>query len=304
MELRSRPFAGEADVRRLVDLVAAITAQGSRAAYWYVGDVLWALYQNVVYDPSRHVRLWEDAGGALRGFAFYHPPGRVDFQVDPRLDDAELLAEEILRWAEEYRRGFDADAEGTRTLSTEAYDDDAARLALLQRRGYTRSDFSLLDMRRDLGVPIPDVAPPPGMVVRPVAGEDEYAARVAMHREVWHPSKVTLEAYRRLRAAPGYRPELDLVAVAADGTLASYCICWLDAANRIGEFEPVGTRAAFRRRGAGKAVMLEGLRRLREHGATTAAVISLASNAASVALYESVGFRTAQRSYEWLVISG
>jgi ribosomal protein S18 acetylase RimI-like enzyme len=117
-------------------------------------------------------------------------------------------------------------------------------------------------------------------------------ATVETHREVWHPSKVTLEAYRRLRAAPGYTPELDFVAVAPDGAFASYCICWLDPTHRTGEFEPVGTRPAFRGQGIGKAVMLEGLRCLKAHGARTAIVYSAGDNPASIRLYESVGFQT------------
>jgi hypothetical protein len=41
--------------------------------------------------------------------------------------------------------------------------------------------------------------------------------RLAIHRDVWYPSKVTLEAYRRMRSVSGYTPELDIVVVAPDG---------------------------------------------------------------------------------------
>jgi ribosomal protein S18 acetylase RimI-like enzyme len=130
-----------------------------------------------------------------------------------------------------------------------------------------------------------------------VAGEDEWAARVELHRDVWSPSRVTLEAYRRLRAAPIYRPDLDLVVIAPDGTLASYAICWLDAANRSGEFEPVGTRAAFRGQGLGKAVVQEGFRRLRACGARVACVTAVGGNMAAQKLYASAGFQTVTREH-------
>jgi mycothiol synthase len=87
------------------------------------------------------------------------------------------------------------------------------------------------------------------------------------------------------------------VAVAPDGAFASYCICWLDRANWTGEFEPVGTRPAFRGQGIGKVLMLEGLRRLKAHGARTAIVYSVGDNVASVGLYTSVGFQTLTRNY-------
>jgi mycothiol synthase len=128
--------------------------------------------------------------------------------------------------------------------------------------------------------------------VREVGGKEEWEERVETHREVWHPSKVTLDAYRRLREAPGYDPRLDLVAVAPDGTFGSYCICWFDPHSRTGLFEPVGTRSACRGLGLGKAVMHEGLRRLRELGARTAFVLAVHDNEAARNLYESVGFET------------
>jgi hypothetical protein len=39
---------------------------------------------------------------------------------------------------------------------------------------------------------------------------------------------------------PGYERDLDLVAAAPDGRFGAYCVCWMDPANGVGEFEPVG----------------------------------------------------------------
>jgi ribosomal protein S18 acetylase RimI-like enzyme len=296
MPTRSRPYAGDADRDRLRDLVVAAGA-GERPNYWHVGDLLWGLYQNTIFDPFANIRLWEGGAGELRGFGWFSPPVVLEWEVDPRFGRAESLDEEILAWGEARRRALLEQSDGERLFLASARDDDPEKIALLTRHGFKRDDYHMLNMRRDLEQPIPDLAPPSGFVVRHVGGEAEWAERVETHREVWNPSKVTLEAYRRLRGAPGYTPELDLVAVAPDGAFASYCICWLDPANQTGEFEPVGTRAAFRGQGVGKAVMLEGLRRLKAHGARTAIVYSVGDNVASVRLYESVGFRTITKNY-------
>lgn len=90
-----------------------------------------------------------------------------------------------------------------------------------------------------------------------------------------------------------------LVVVAPDGTLAAYCICWFDAVNRSGEFEPVGTSTAFRGQGLGKGVMAEGLRRLRQQGARVAYVTALGDNHAAQKLYEAIGFTTYTREYAY-----
>jgi mycothiol synthase len=290
----SRPYADVADLQRMRDLIVAAEAAGAPPNYWHVGDLLWGMYQNTVFDPFASIGLWEDGAGELRGFAWFSLSGLLEWEVDPRFQRDAALDEQILAWGVARCRELPAGDE--RRFQASARDDDPDKIALLARHGFTRSDYHMLNMRRDLGRPIPDLASPDGFVVRHVGGEAEWNERVETHREVWHPSKVTLEAYERLRAADGYIPELDLVAVAPEGTFASYCICWLDPANRAGEFEPVGTRAAFRGKGIGKAVMLEGLRRLRAYGAQTAIVYSAGDNPASIALYESVGFRTLTRN--------
>jgi len=70
------------------------------------------------------------------------------------------------------------------------------------------------------------------------------------------------------------------------------CLAWLDAENRAGEFEPVGTHPDFRRLGLGSAVCRFALRRLEDEGATRAMVYGLVdpSNPGAKALYESIGF--------------
>jgi ribosomal protein S18 acetylase RimI-like enzyme len=294
-QITSRPFRDQADLLRMRDFLSAANAASDWPGFWHIGDLIWGVYQNTVFDPQRSIRLWESADGELLGFGWLEEPDGVNLQIHPRLRGDGTLEQQILAWAAEHNRarlGVESPE-----LWAKANDSDAPLCALLERLGFARDDFHYLLMRRDLQAPIPDTALPAGWSVRHVGGEDEWPARVETHREVWHPSKVTLEAYRRLRQAPVYDPELDLVAVSPDGEFASYCICWLDPANRCGEFEPVGTRSAFRGRRIGTAVMLEGLRRLRERGAESAIVVSVGSNEASRRLYESVGFRTFDREY-------
>lgn len=288
----SAPFAGEADERQMRDFLVAAAADRSVRSY-HVGDLTWGLYQNTVFDPTANMRLWRDEGNELLGFAWFHEPASVDLQLHPRLRGQEWLEAEMLAWADERRLACAAAAGGEpRPLETIPFEPDQATADALRRLGFVPGEPLYLHLERGLADPIPPPVPPAGFVVRHVAEETEFDERVAIHRGVWHPSKVTLDAYRRMRTIAGYDPELDLVAWAADGTAAAYCICWLDPVNRTGLFEPVGTREAFRGRGLGKAVMREGLRRLRGRGARTAIVGVAHGNEAAIALYASVGFRT------------
>lgn len=104
------------------------------------------------------------------------------------------------------------------------------------------------------------------------------------------PSRFTESSFAHVRAEWPYRESLDCVIEAPDGRFVAYCLCWADDENRIGEFEPVGVRGAFRRRGLGRAVCSIALRRLHEEGGRQAIVYC--ADKGACALYESLGFRT------------
>ncbi len=78
--------------------------------------------------------------------------------------------------------------------------------------------------------------------------------------------------YLDIQRCPLYRRDLDLVAVAPNGDLASFCTVWYDDVTRSAYFEPVGTHPLYQRRGLARAVMCEGLRRVKRLGATVAFV--------------------------------
>ena len=94
---------------------------------------------------------------------------------------------------------------------------------------------------------------------------------------------------------------LDLVAVAPDGELAAFCTVWFDDVTRTAAFEPVGAHPAHRRKGLGKALLAEGLRRVERLGATLATVGSYSETAG--ALYASVGFIEYDLSEPWVYVS-
>ncbi len=99
---------------------------------------------------------------------------------------------------------------------------------------------------------------------------------------------------------PGYQNELDIIAVAPDGEIASYVNCWIDPINKIGDFGPVGARPAYRRKGLTRAVLLEGLQRLQSYGMNRVCVSTGVSNTPAKNLYESIGFKTVNQYIEFV----
>jgi ribosomal protein S18 acetylase RimI-like enzyme len=135
---------------------------------------------------------------------------------------------------------------------------------------------------------------PEGFTLRSLAGESEVDAYVDIHREVFESKNMTVEWRARTLRHPNYTPDLDLVIAAPDGRLAAFCIGWLhqDSASKVhGQIEPLGVRAEFRRLGLGQTILLENLRRMRQHGAEHIYVQTDNYRNAAFSLYESVGFR-------------
>lgn len=304
--LTSRFYADDRDLERMLALVSASTAlDGVQAGHFHRGDVVWGLFQNQTIDPSARIRLFEDDGGALRGFVWLHPPRGFGLHPNTALPGASSIVAEMIRWAEAHLTATAPEAEPITTFRAEEVPSASARLkealAVAGYRPAGQPEFQLnaREVRGDIEAP----RVPAGTVVRPVRVDDpaEVEARVALHLEVWDPSRFSIEGYARLRAQPVYRPDLDLVAVTPEGELASYGIVWWDPDTRTGEFEPVGTAARFRRQGYGKALLLEGLRRLRVLGATDALVISSTASefAPSRFLYASAGFRAVVQFETW-----
>ena len=85
--------------------------------------------------------------------------------------------------------------------------------------------------------------------------------------------------------------------MAADGSVAAFCTAWFDDVSLTAYLEPVATVAAHRRRGLGRAVVLEALHRLQRMGCRVAFVGGYSEEAN--ALYASVMGPEHDRSEPW-----
>jgi ribosomal protein S18 acetylase RimI-like enzyme len=286
------------DIERLREALSRAHAGAEATTVMHPGDLTWALSRSSSVDLFETVMVW-DAGDDVAGFALVEP-GELEVQVlerDPTRRRAMLIG--VLDIAITASREA-----GSTRLRAECHAGDAIWAGLLATAGFA------LDEQRTTsrGEPhrgtvrfaqdLPGTFDVPSRTVRAVGDTEDWPARVEIARAVWAPSIATLESYMRLRSAPGYAADLDLVAD-EDGVLTSYAVVWYDEGSGVGEFEPVGTHPDHRRQGAARAVMLEGLHRLQQRGARRALVMSSADNPASLALYRSVGFAEIDNTRFW-----
>ncbi|GIW01932.1 MAG: N-acetyltransferase [Roseiflexus sp.] len=296
MAVTSRLYAGEDDYARMRQLLAEIEALEGPLVYCHVGDLDWWRFTDEdTHALATRIRLWFDHQGALVGFT-WPSEHQVDLLVHPAYRAIEPA---MLDWVEHLSR-LDVD-DPKPHVSVWSYEHDAYRNNLLMQRGYVRTDHFLSLSTRDLHEHVPEPEAPAGYTIRHVQGEADVHARVEAHRDAFASSRMSVAKYRAAIHAPTYRPDLDLIAVADNGSVAAFCTLWFDSINRIGEIEPLGCRAAHRRHGLARALVLEGLRRLQGYDAHLATVFygSEPEDQPARQFYASLGFIERGRMYAW-----
>lgn len=262
----------------------------------HLADLPWRFSSPSARDPDRTC-LWEDAGGRLVAWVVLQFPWHcLDFEIRPDAR-SETLETSILTWAVDRLKVEAADRGAPLPFYASARISDTMRVTALQRAGFAPDGWDYVRMVRPIDNRIPETATPEGFHIRPLAGEADIEAYVATHRAAFDSANMTVEWRRATLNHPLYSSDLDLVAVAPDGTLAAFCVSWIMqplmalGEAKVAQIEPLGVLPEYQRHGLGRALLLEALRRARAVGATWMEVDAESYNEASVAAYESVGFR-------------
>jgi len=287
--MKVRSYEGLADLHAMLDLLSEGRRANHGTYYIHRGDLQWWLFYTDVPAETwqSQIRLWIE-GDRLIGwtllsldedaFDVYAIPG---LRGDPK--ECEMLA-----WAvdEMSMRG--------QIQSVWVAAEDEVRVRWLEENGFAVAENHFVHFRRSLSGSLDGPTLPEGFSLRSSRGaEDAQLRSVASHAAFG--SKKPFEEYwpRTLRfmQSPVYVPEHEIFVMAPDGQVAAYCIIWTDEISKVGHFEPVGTHPDFQRKGLGKSLLFEGLRRLKQEGMTEADVCTNYDNPAAIRLYESVGFQ-------------
>jgi len=303
--ITSRPYQSEDDFLLMQSHLMEGRTLTNDWHYPHIGDLIfWFFMVQCHLDPREFIRLWHAADNKLIAYAILGEDPSFDCQVLPEYEYQGIEAE-ALSWAEgrigeliqqDARRWAGRLLSGTRQ-------DDAMRIAFLEGHGFRRGEYAEVNMICPLDGEIPQATIPAGCQVRSFAGEAELTNRAGAQREVWHPwtvGQVSDEHYAALMRLPGYDRDLDVVAVAPDGVIAAYVNGWVDPVNRIGDFGPVGARAAYRRQGLTRAVLLECMRRMQARGMDRVSVSTGEKNESGLRLYASVGFQIETQYHEYV----
>ncbi|HXQ14590.1 MAG TPA: GNAT family N-acetyltransferase [Caulobacteraceae bacterium] len=274
--ITSRDYAGPNDLRAMQALVQATWTRNS---HLHIGDLVWQRYPREP-QPNWPTRLWfADDGIVAWSWVWTDADAAADedefyFLVRP---DHAGLCDEVIDWAEA--------TNPSSQLASPAHEADALLVGALTRRGYqprAHGPFGIHTFRTLSDIPEP-VLPAGfkavsmveiGDVERKVAGHRASWSRFAVYQKSDPPlvSGMTVRRYRDMMRTWPYRPELDFGIEGPDGRIVASCTAWLDEANRVGLFEPVGVDPEFRRMGLSRAMCLATLHALKAAGATLATV--------------------------------
>lgn len=305
MQPTMRPCRTEDDYWRIRNFLRDVLLLNNRREHsWHVARLdywRWHFVLNLrVCDPlERVVSIWELADGKLA--AVLHPVGwgEVRLHVHPHFRTA-ALEDEMLAQAEEHLS--DRSQAGRRSVYAPVFAEDAQRQEVLARRGYSRRSGTVHHWWRDLDAPIQEVPVSPGYSIRSMGELTEHPARSWASWRAFHADEPTTNYdgdwswYRNIQSAPLYRRDLDIVATVPNGDIAAFCTIYYDDFTRSAVAVLVGTAAEHQRRGLGRAVMFEGLRRLQGLGCTR--MFANAYDPPADALYGSV-LGTNQVSETW-----
>jgi len=237
------------------------------------------------------IGVWEAEGRIVGVVHPEHGMGTAFFQIDPEYGQ---LKEEMLRYAEKH---LSIPCDGGRRLRLFITEGDDEFQEMAAEMGYEKDGGPEPMLHLDIPNPFPQISVPAGFRLKTLAEDndlrklDRVITRGFNHH--YEPSKDGIRCREFMQSAPDCRMDLNIVVEAPDGNFASYCGMWYEPANRLAYVEPVATDPDYRRRGLGRAAVLEGIRRCGELGARVACVIS------GLEFYLSMGFRQVYADSAW-----
>jgi len=291
--MQARSYEGLQDLHAMLDLLAEGRKADNGTYYVHGGDLQWWLFYTDLPPQTwqSNIRLWMQDGRLIGWALLSHNEDAFDVFADPRLR-GDALEHEMFAWAVEQMSAHDS------VQTVWVAEDDEAHIHWLEGNGFAREQSHIILFKRALSGPLEGSLLPEGFSIRTSRGEEDAQLRsVASHAAFG--SRKSFEEYwpRTLRfmQSPVYVPQHEIFINAPLGGVAAYCIVWTDTLNKAGHFEPVGTHPDFQRKGLGKILLFESLRRLKSEGMNEASVCTNHDNAAAIRLYESVGFQKAKR---------
>jgi predicted N-acetyltransferase YhbS len=294
MTTRVRNYTYPHDFGRVSDFLVQHYQPDNRDGNWL--QPAWEyMHSHPALDESvlDRIGIWEDAGEIVAVVHYEMALGEAFFQIHPGYPH---LKPEMLSYAQE--RLFGRSDTDQRYVRAYINDFDPEFAAVARSRGYSRTpDYDRPLSRFVLPDPFPEITLPDRFRLQSLQDDNDLDK---IDRVLWRgfdhegePPAESIEDRKKMQSGPSFRQDLNVVVKTPEGHFVSYSGTWFEGTHRYAYVEPVATDPDYRRRGLGKAAVLEGLRRCCELGATVAYVGS------DLAFYLAIGFEIVHTSQCW-----
>jgi mycothiol synthase len=315
--LRMRPYAGDSDLRVIVDLFNRGLELDGVPHRWQLSDAE-TYYRNPSesFDAARDVtiaeldgrivgfseRAWVDT--TLDGFREYRNDGGVLPELRRQGIGTQILRDSIQRSLELARsHGIDR----PRILGSWSKERQTGKAALLESFGFEPARW-FFDMERDLSQPIPEVDLPGEIEVREVTAAQLrriWDADVEAFIDHWGGFDASEQNFKRYISDPNFDPTLWVIAWEGDEIAGGVINAIEKEENEMlgvkrGWLHSVFTRRPWRKRGLANALIARSLVKIRDCGMDTGILGVDADNpTGALGLYERNGFVVVERSTAW-----
>ena len=300
MKVTDHPFTNsDREYDLIMAFLSEITAYPDLDHSWDAGRMNWWRY-NVHAEKGMeffkaNAHYWITNTDRVVGL-FISEYGGDDFFVVVHPDFSALLPE-ALNW------GVGVWGQGKPSFSTSVFTHDRGKIEALMAAGFREQghesnvrtyDLRGYDFSYDLAV---------GCRLLTFQEVGDYGSRNRLVEDAFGNPSYSEARLRSLQASPGYRPELDLVIVNAQGESVAYCTGWIEEdCPRSSYIEPMGTKTDYRRKGLGTALAKACFRRLSDMGVVRVSIASAAEPAVSNYLYDSLDPVRTKRAYRYSLI--
>jgi mycothiol synthase len=283
------------DLTRLIDFIYRIRKPEDLAQFPTGVD-----FEEVMDSPQIRelTRLWIDDASNLYGYAYIDPRFcHLCYEIDPQCETAEMHSE-IIDWGISTFKQLKDEGKVKRgdSLDTNCDERDTLRIDRLKFSGFVPQDLMTLHLSRSLLEPIPPVKLPAGFTIRPVAGEEEVDAIVALYHDAYGSNRMERDDVLSIMRTTSYERELDLVAVSPEGRLAGLCTCNIEEdlnkilPHKLGSTDPVLVHPDFQGLGLSRALICRAWELLRSRGIEVAELGTSSHNEKGIAAFTKTGY--------------
>lgn len=222
--------------------------------------------------------IWENKENEIIAVLSPEEMENIHLQIHPDHKSKELIKEMIAVSEKMYPKSFDGNRQKERFLIW-SHDVDNLKNEALKEMGYHPTEWLDNQRHKSLDESLPKVDMPKGYSIRHMSLDSDVPKRSWASWRAFH-SEEPLDNYEddsgkwyyNIIKTPLYRRDLDLVAIAPEGGIVGFTTVWYDDYTRTGYFEPVGVMPSHQRQGIAKVLILEGMNRLKDLGATLAVI--------------------------------